>query len=116
MKTEERREEVESWVKEALSKTNISSAPGPDGISYRIIKLTLNTPLGRELMEEVVDNLRAGRIPKSWQHSKVVMIPKPGKDHKTTKGWRPINLINCIGKLGETAPTSIWISEREISH
>jgi len=29
------------------------------------------------------------------------MIPKPGKDHKSTKGWRPINLINCIGKLEE---------------
>ena len=29
------------------------------------------------------------------------MIPKPGKDHKATKGLRPINLINCIGKLGE---------------
>ena len=29
------------------------------------------------------------------------MIPKPGKDHEKTKGWRPINLINCIGKLGE---------------
>jgi len=29
------------------------------------------------------------------------MIPKPGKDHGKTKGWRPINLINCIGKLGD---------------
>jgi len=29
------------------------------------------------------------------------MIPKPGKDQSKTKGWRPINLINCVGKLGE---------------
>jgi len=29
------------------------------------------------------------------------MIPKRGKDHSKTKGCRPINLINCIGKLGE---------------
>jgi len=29
------------------------------------------------------------------------MIPKPGKYHSKTKGWRPINLINYIGKLGE---------------
>ena len=29
------------------------------------------------------------------------MISKPRKDHEKTKGWRPINLINCISKLGE---------------
>jgi len=29
------------------------------------------------------------------------MIPKLGKDHCKMKGWRPINLINCIGWLGE---------------
>ena len=31
----------------------------------------------------------------------MVFIPKPNKDHKAAKGWRPINLINCIGKLAE---------------
>ena len=29
------------------------------------------------------------------------MISKPGKDHVQLKGWRPVNLINCICKLGE---------------
>ena len=33
--------------------------------------------------------------------AKVVFIPKPNKDHKAAKDWRPINLINCIGKLAE---------------
>ena len=32
---------------------------------------------------------------------KMVMIPKPGKDLTLTKNWRPINLINCVGKIGE---------------
>lgn len=49
----------------------------------------------------MAENLARGRIPKAWQFSKVVMIPKPGKDHGKMKGWRPINPINCIGKLGE---------------
>ena len=31
----------------------------------------------------------------------MVFIPKPNKDHKAAKGWRPITLINCIGKLAE---------------
>ena len=31
----------------------------------------------------------------------MVFISKPNKDHRAAKGWRPINLINCIGKLAE---------------
>lgn len=32
---------------------------------------------------------------------RVVLIPKPGRDLTKTKHWRPINFINCVGKLGE---------------
>ena len=42
-----------------------------------------------------------GKIPKEWQNSKVVFIPKPNRDLALLKAWRPITLINCIGKLGE---------------
>ena len=45
--------------------------------------------------------LEISRALSDWQLSKVVMIPKPGKDHTQLKGWRPINLINCVCKLGE---------------
>ena len=31
----------------------------------------------------------------------VVFIPKPGKDLTLARNWRPLNLINCVGKLGE---------------
>ena len=40
-------------------------------------------------------------MPEEWQACKVVMIPKPGKDHQEARAWRPINLINCVGKLAE---------------
>ena len=29
------------------------------------------------------------------------MIPKPGWDITQTKNWRPLNLVRCVGKLGE---------------
>ena len=32
---------------------------------------------------------------------RVVFIPKPGRDLTVAKNWRPLNLINCVGKLGE---------------
>ena len=88
-------------MRKALAGTSNKLAPGPDRIGYKLIKRVLDLKLGWELVGEVAENLINGRIPKEWQHSKVVMIPKPGKDHSKTKGWPPINLINCIGKLGE---------------
>jgi len=94
-------EKMEKLVRKALAGTSNKSAPGPDGIGYKLIKQVLNLKLGSELIREVAENLTNGTIPKEWQHFKVVMIPKPEKDHIKTKGWRPINLINCIGKLGE---------------
>jgi len=94
-------EKMEELVRKALAGTSNRSAPRPDRIGYKLIKRVLDFKLGSELIREVAENLIKGRIPKEWQHSKVVMIPKPGKDHSKTKGWRPINLINCIGKLGE---------------
>ena len=94
-------EELEEKVRDALRGTSNRSAPGPDGISYRFIKIVLDTRLGEEVVREVAESLKEGRIPGTWQNSKVVFIPKPNKDHKAAKGWRPINLINCIGKLAE---------------
>ena len=90
--------ELEEKVRDALRGTSNRSAPGPDGIRYRFIKMVLDTKLGREVVQEVAESLKEGRIPEDWQLSKVVFIPKPNKVHK---GWRPINLINCIGKLAE---------------
>ena len=93
--------EVRGWVLSALGRTKNGSAPGPDGISYRLIKAVRDTRLGRELVDEVVDNLVRGVIPPAWREMRVVFIPKPGRDLTLTKSWRPLNLINCVGKLGE---------------
>ena len=94
-------EELEENVRTALRGTSNKSAPGPDGISYRFIKTILDTRIGRGLVREMAVSLKEGRIPEEWQKFKVVFIPKPNKDYKVVKGWRPINLINCIGKLAE---------------
>jgi len=80
-------EKMEELVRKALAGTSNRAAPGPDGIGYKLIKRVLDLKLGRELIGEVAENLIKGRIPMEWQHSKVVMIPKPGKDHGKTKGW-----------------------------
>ena len=96
-----RREEMKDKVLDALSRTSNTSAPGPDGISYKIIKWANKSVLGKYLIDDVVDNLMEGTIPKEWQDSKVVFIPKPNRDLALLKAWRPITLIYCIGKLWE---------------
>ena len=95
------REVLECFVRRALGKTKNGSGPGPDGISYRLIKSVRDTRLGRELVDEVVDNLWRGVIPAAWRQMRVVFIPKTGRDLSVARRWRPLNLINCVGKLGE---------------
>ena len=92
---------VLEWVRSALSGTKNNLAAGPDGVGYRMIKAVRVTKLGSEVLGEVVAALRGGYIPGRWREMRVVLIPKPGWDLTQTKNWRPLNLINCIGKLGE---------------
>ena len=94
-------DEVMGWVRSTLSGTKNNSAAGPDGVGYRLIKAVRDTRLGIELLGEVVAALRGGYIPDRWRDMRVVLIPKPARDMTQTKNWRPLNLINCIGKLGE---------------
>ena len=83
----------------ALQGTSSKSALGLDGISYRLIKLAVKGPLEDTLFEQIAKELSNGTMPGEWQACTVIMIPKPGKDYLKARAWRPINLINCVGKL-----------------
>ena len=93
--------EVMEWVSGALSVTKSGSAAGLDRVGYRLIKAVRDTRLRADVLREVVAALRGGYIPDRWRDMRVVLIPKPGRDLTQKKNWRPLNLINCIGKLGE---------------
>ena len=92
---------MELKVRAVLGKTSNKSLLGPDGISYQLIKVVLKSQLGKELMREVATNLADNKIPHECQQMQVVMIPKPKKDLTINKNWRLINLVTCIGKLGD---------------
>ena len=87
----------------ALSKTNNNSTPGDDKVLYKLLKLLQNTRLGTQVFKFLADFLRSKRTTFSGKENgrdmTVVMIPKPGKDLSTTKGWRPIVLMSCLLKL-----------------
>ena len=42
-----------------------------------------------------------GYFPAEWQHSVIIPIPKPGKDHSKTDNYRPIALKSCLCNLLE---------------
>ena len=79
-------EEIEGDLREVLQGTSNSSAPGPDGISYRFIKAIKDTVLGTLLYRQLASYIAKGEIPVKFQLSKVMLIPKLGKDHKHVKG------------------------------
>jgi Reverse transcriptase (RNA-dependent DNA polymerase) len=48
--------------------------------------------------------LRAGHHPRPWKEAVVCVIPKPNQaDYTLAKSYRPISLLECLGKLLEKA-------------
>ena len=66
-----------------------------------------DTILLERILEEVAQNLIRGTILREWKNSKIVMIPKLGKDHQKSKVCRPINLFDCVGKVVEKVVASV---------
>jgi endonuclease/exonuclease/phosphatase (EEP) superfamily protein YafD len=86
-------------VRSAFRTTSTSSAPGPSGIGYLLLRWAFDTD--PELFTHIFTHaLRLGKHP--WNDALVVVIPKPGKsDYTVAKAYRPISLLECCGKLLE---------------
>ncbi|KAF8675303.1 hypothetical protein AX14_005146, partial [Amanita brunnescens Koide BX004] len=89
----------EVW--DALRPTVNSSAPGPDHVTWRHLKLALSIPDTDVSLVRLFNNIcREGVWPSYFKDSQSVIIPKPNKpDYSIPKAYRPIALLNTIGKL-----------------
>ncbi|KAI5718795.1 hypothetical protein M8J76_000447 [Diaphorina citri] len=100
---------------EASLKLAPNKAPGPDCIPPNII---------REVVLEIPDVicgvfnklLCSGTFPKKWKESRVALIEKPKKNRGDPPAYRPICLINTIGKLFETILNERTKKEIEDKH
>lgn len=83
----------------ALHKVHGTSA-GPDDVGYPLLK---NLPLiGKSILLDLFNKIwNNGIIPESWKEGLVIPIPKPDKDRNNADSYRPITLLNCIGKILE---------------
>jgi hypothetical protein len=86
-------------VSAALQTCSLKSAPGPSGTSYVLVHW-VHESLPTLLPLLFTAALRLGCNP--WPNAKVVIIPKPGKaDYSAPKAYRPISLMECLGKTLE---------------
>ncbi|KAF8630230.1 hypothetical protein AX17_005467 [Amanita inopinata Kibby_2008] len=88
-------------VLEAIATCSNSSAPGPDHLQWRHIKLLTQREAFLAHLIQLYNNiLNTGVWPTYFKKSISVVIPKPKKnDYSTAKAHRPIALLNTLGKL-----------------
>jgi hypothetical protein len=101
---------IQAWIpysaakmSDALLGTSNRSAPGPDHISWRHLKRILRDGYSERLFLWLANAcLTTGVWPDEFKVSITVVIPKPGKpSYDTPKSFRPIVLLNTMGKLLE---------------
>ncbi|XP_032688151.1 uncharacterized protein LOC116852181 [Odontomachus brunneus] len=77
-----------------------SKAPGPDGVPGRVWALALKE-LSPRLRRLFTDCLRAGVFPSRWKRARLVLLPKEGRPAEGPSAYRPICLLDEVGKLFE---------------
>lgn len=75
-------------------------APGPDGIPGKAWILTLSV-LGDRVRHLFDRCLEEGIFPALWKKAKLVLLHKAGKPVNSPRAYRPICLLNEIGKILE---------------
>jgi hypothetical protein len=88
-------------VEPLLRKAANRSAPGQSGHTWTVLKWAWEADSERivGLLEAC---LKAGHHPRLWKEAVVCVIPKPKRsDYTLAKNFRPISLLECLGKLLE---------------
>jgi hypothetical protein len=85
----------------ALSGTSNTSAPGVSGSNYRLLKWAVETI--PERFQRMYDAcITRGFHPTRWRLAAIAVILKPRKtDLSSCRSYRPISLLECMGKLLE---------------
>jgi hypothetical protein len=101
---------IRAWVpysavemSDALMGTSNRSAPGPDHITWCHLKCIVRDGYVSRLFLWLANTcLQSGHWPAEFKATTTVVIPKPGKPlYDTPKSFRPIVLLNTLGKMFE---------------
>jgi len=89
--------------RQALNKYNNLSAPDPDKLTWRHLKIVLNLDSWMSYIVNIANAcINLGHWPNHFKQSSMVIIHKPNKTaYDSPKSFRPIVLLNTIRKLIE---------------
>ena len=102
-----------------LKGTKNMSTPGPDGVSWRYLKVIGGMWLGKcfiEVTAQVATISERISVPQKWRGMIMVTIPKPEEDRTPVKEWRPIVFANTVGRLGEKIIVEELQTREELCH
>lgn len=87
-------------ISELIKTLKPLKAPGTDNLQNTLLKhLPVNAVTRLSTLFSAC--LRQGYFPNHWKHAKVVAIPKANKKRTLPSSYRPISLLNVLGKLFE---------------
>lgn len=88
-----------------ITRSHSDKAPGNDTIPNRFLK-AMGTPLIEILTRLFNACLLLSYFPRQFRQARTIVLRKPGKPNYSDPGaWRPIALLNTIGKVLETVLT-----------
>jgi hypothetical protein len=94
-------EATQEEIQKILSKVKPDKCPGADGIPYRILK-AMGQPLVIVLAQLITSCWKLEYYPQQFRHANTIVLQKPNKEDYSLPGaWRPIALLNTIGKIME---------------
>ncbi|KAM7306284.1 hypothetical protein ISCGN_010015 [Ixodes scapularis] len=91
---------TDAELQTALFQLKRNTAPGPDKITYGMLRNIPDNKLD-ELLRHINEVWATGELPEEWKEEHVIMLPKPGKLPNTPANLRPISKTSCMGKLME---------------
>lgn len=89
-------EEVEAII----SCLNVNAAPGPDGISLKLLK-SMGRPFSNYIAAEINKSFELGIFPDSLKIARIIPLFKGGGSHKP-EDYRPISILSVLSKIYET--------------
>ena len=92
---------TELEIQKALKAAKGTTVPGEDGIPTLVWK-RLWKYIGKVITHIFTASIQLGYYPEQWKRARIVVLRKPGKsDYSIPGAYRPISLLNTLGKLLE---------------
>ncbi|XP_037501353.1 uncharacterized protein LOC119375243 [Rhipicephalus sanguineus] len=90
-------DDTETELEAVISKLTRNTSPGKDRIVNKHLRQLPNQAL-MALLRYYNECWEKGELPAAWEHSEVIMIPKPNKP-LAVENLRPVSLTSCVGKF-----------------